>query len=58
MWGGAAPRSGVRRVLDNAADRMLDHPGPSTAALQRTVMLCLIDATFTGFRWGKRLWPR
>jgi hypothetical protein len=36
---------------------LLDHPGPSTRQLQRTIALVLIDATFTGFRWGKKLWP-
>lgn len=36
---------------------LLDHPGPSTRRLQRVVALVLIDCTFTGRRWGRRLWP-
>lgn len=45
------------RGLARVARQLLEHPGPSTVALQRTVALCLIDCTLTGFRWGKRLWP-
>ena len=37
---------------------LLDHPGPSTVRLQRCVMLVLIDTALTGFRLGRRLWPR
>lgn len=37
--------------------RLLDHPGPSTVAVQRCVFLVLIDVALTGVRLGKRLWP-
>lgn len=48
--------SGPRAVILRHADRLMDHPGPSVVALQRCVMLALIDATFTLMRTGRRLW--
>jgi hypothetical protein len=44
--------NGTRPTLVRA---LLDHPGPSTTALQRCVMLALIDVAMTGWRWGRRL---
>ena len=45
-------------VMPTLVRALLDHPSPSTVALQRCVMLVLIDVTFTGWRWGRALWPR
>lgn len=44
-----------RALILRAADRVLDHPGPSTVALQRCVMLCAIDVAFSLYRLGRRL---
>lgn len=44
-----------RALILRAADRLTDHPGPTTAALQKAVMLVLIDVALTGRRWGRRL---
>jgi hypothetical protein len=46
---------GVRNLLDRA---LLDHPGPTTRAVQRCVMLCLVNAALTGWTYGRKLWPR
>ncbi len=42
-------------ALDRAAYRVTDHPGPTTRALQRAVMACLLEVAFLGFHIGRRL---
>ena len=44
-----------RAVILRHADRLMDHPGPSVVALQRCVMLVLIDVTLTLVAIGRRL---
>jgi hypothetical protein len=44
---GQAPRAIVLKLTD--------HPGPSTRALQRCVMLVLLDLALLGFRAGHNL---
>ena len=54
--------TGVRRILNNAADRalslpLLDHPSPPVVALQRRTMAALLAVMFAGFALG-RWWSR
>jgi hypothetical protein len=44
-----------RALILRAADRLTDHPGPSTARLQRAVVLALVDTALTLVRVGRML---
>jgi hypothetical protein len=44
-----------RALILRAADRLTDHPGPSTACVQRVVMLALIDTALTLVRVARNL---
>jgi hypothetical protein len=44
-----------RALILRAADRLTDHPGPTTACLQRVAMLALIDTALTLVRVARNL---
>lgn len=55
-------QTGVRRILDRAADRaldlrLLDHPSPPVVDLQRRVTFALLTIGLAGWATGRALWP-